>query len=571
MRIEDESEGVILSRYAVLRDSTLSPNQYWLKIEVANRSKYDGAYNIRISPNIDNTVYYRNIDAGKWVAMRAGAAVESDKSRLKGLVPVMLRGQSSTTIWVKVDMGTFGRRAAKPLIQFEREITTTSREMTLIMMWIISSAILSLFIGVHLYAYFGSRDKISLYFVIGQLGALVYAMVSKNFLATLVFCPPFTVGFLPDGNTYAYTLNSLLMHLSVVAIIYGIVQLTRTYLVMGKTMPVLDKVLRYVLYIYMTFTVVVALINCFVFCLNVYSLPYENALIVMLVVAVVVSGIVAYRRSLPASGSFLLANIVPVVIVMFVAIKNIFASHFGNQLFWLPELGVICHAVGFSLAIAARVRVMEHELKIKEMETGQLALEIQEISLGRQLIELENEQILTDLNELAERQKSMEMENRRKSQDIEAEKNRNEVLQQKLEANQRELASSSLYIAQKNEMLATLKSQIRELNIAGAQLDQDGLQSIHSILQSNLYLDENWGKFKLHFEQVHPHFFEELRNKYPSLTRNETRLYAYIHMQLSAKEIAALLNIDPTSVHRAKTRLLKKMALTERKDNQQEA
>ena len=80
-----------------------------------------------------------------------------------------------------------------------------------------------------------------------------------------------------------------------------------------------------------------------------------------------------------------------------------------------------------------------------------------------------------------------------------------------------------------------------------------------STLQDNLHLDTDWNKFRIHFEQVHPNFFEELQSKYPTLTQNEQRLCAYFHINLSTKEIATLLNIDPASVRRAKTRLVKKM------------
>ncbi len=82
---------------------------------------------------------------------------------------------------------------------------------------------------------------------------------------------------------------------------------------------------------------------------------------------------------------------------------------------------------------------------------------------------------------------------------------------------------------------------------------------MQSLLQSNLYLDGDWSKFKLHFEQVHPRFFEALQANYPALTKHEQRLYSYFHINLSTKEIAALLNIDPASVCRAKTRLYKKV------------
>jgi len=43
------------------------------------------------------------------------------------------------------------------------------------------------------------------------------------------------------------------------------------------------------------------------------------------------------------------------------------------------------------------------------------------------------------------------------------------------------------------------------------------------------------------------------------LTAYEIRLCAYLHLQLSGKEIATLLNIDPPSVRKAKMRLKKKM------------
>ena len=113
--------------------------------------------------------------------------------------------------------------------------------------------------------------------------------------------------------------------------------------------------------------------------------------------------------------------------------------------------------------------------------------------------------------------------------------------------------------AQKNELLAKLKLQIKELNKLYPENKHQQLQDIESTLQSSLYLDADWSKFKLHFEQVHPHFFENLQANHPNLTKNEVRLSAYFRMNLTTKEIATLLNIDPASVRRAKTRLYKKM------------
>ena len=134
-------------------------------------------------------------------------------------------------------------------------------------------------------------------------------------------------------------------------------------------------------------------------------------------------------------------------------------------------------------------------------------------------------------------------------------------MQEKLEANQRELASSTLYMVQKNELLTLLKAQIKELNKLNPDHKKQELLHIESTLQKSMYLDADWAKFKLHFEQVHPHFFADLQSQHPTLTRNEIRLCAYFHINLSTKEIASLLNIDPASVRRAKTRLYKKMGV----------
>ena len=86
------------------------------------------------------------------------------------------------------------------------------------------------------------------------------------------------------------------------------------------------------------------------------------------------------------------------------------------------------------------------------------------------------------------------------------------------------------------------------------------MASIQAGLNSYVYLDGDWARFNVLFEQVQPRFFDERQTVYPSLSRYEQQLANYFHIQLSAKEIAALLNIDPASVRRAKTRLFKKIA-----------
>ena len=172
------------------------------------------------------------------------------------------------------------------------------------------------------------------------------------------------------------------------------------------------------------------------------------------------------------------------------------------------------------------------------MEAKELSIQNKEIGWTNQLIAAENKQILAD---------------------IELEKSKNENLELKLEMNNQKLISSTLYITQKNEMLEDLKIQISKLSSAENDKNNTLIKEIKSIINSNLILDASWETFKVHFEQVHPDYFRDLETQYPNLTQNEIRLSAYLHINLSNKEIAALLNIDPASVRKAKTRLNKKI------------
>ena len=63
-------------------------------------------------------------------------------------------------------------------------------------------------------------------------------------------------------------------------------------------------------------------------------------------------------------------------------------------------------------------------------------------------------------------------------------------------------------------------------------------------------------------EGSHRSYLNSLRDDHPSLTSYELRLCAYIRSNLTNKEIATILNIQPESVKKAKQRLRKKMSLT---------
>ena len=68
--------------------------------------------------------------------------------------------------------------------------------------------------------------------------------------------------------------------------------------------------------------------------------------------------------------------------------------------------------------------------------------------------------------------------------------------------------------------------------------------------------------FEENFDQAHNNFFKRLKKEFPSLTPGDLRLCAYLHMNLTSKEIAPLLNISIRGVEIHRYRLRKKLGLS---------
>ena len=73
--------------------------------------------------------------------------------------------------------------------------------------------------------------------------------------------------------------------------------------------------------------------------------------------------------------------------------------------------------------------------------------------------------------------------------------------------------------------------------------------------------DNDWEYLELHFDKVHADFLKKLKNQFPELGSLDTRLCAYIRMNLSSKEVAALMNSTLRGVESNRYRLRKTLGL----------
>lgn len=135
-------------------------------------------------------------------------------------------------------------------------------------------------------------------------------------------------------------------------------------------------------------------------------------------------------------------------------------------------------------------------------------------------------------------------------------------LELEIRSKNQELASSTMHIVQKGEMLQKIKEDIQK--IAKEVIDpttKHALRKVAKKISADEQLDNDWQQFAKHFDQVHSQFIQRLRSQYPQLTPKDHRLCAYLRMNLSSKEMAQLLNISVRSVEVARYRLRKKLEI----------
>ncbi len=129
-----------------------------------------------------------------------------------------------------------------------------------------------------------------------------------------------------------------------------------------------------------------------------------------------------------------------------------------------------------------------------------------------------------------------------------------ENLRLTLDQKNRELSSLALQMAEKTKFLTDLKEELRKK-------EPENVHSHISQIEARLNRTDDWKSFKIHFEEVHPHFFQNLRNNFTAITPNEEKLCAFIKMNLSTKEISLINNNTPAAVDKSRNRLRKKLGI----------
>lgn len=135
-----------------------------------------------------------------------------------------------------------------------------------------------------------------------------------------------------------------------------------------------------------------------------------------------------------------------------------------------------------------------------------------------------------------------------------------EKLKADLAGKNRELANSAMSLVYKNELLQKLSVEISKLKDEnGKQLSDDQLRKIQKVIDEGMNDERDGNLFESSFNEAHESFFKKLKSNHPDLVPNDLKLCAFLHLNMSSKEMASLLNISLRGVEIRRYRLRKKL------------
>jgi len=135
-----------------------------------------------------------------------------------------------------------------------------------------------------------------------------------------------------------------------------------------------------------------------------------------------------------------------------------------------------------------------------------------------------------------------------------------EKLQAELNSKNRELSNSAMNLVYKNELMQRLSQEIIKLkDTNGKNIPDEQLRKLQKVIDDGMNDERDWSLFETTFNEAHGSFFKKLKSSHPDLVPNDLKLCAYLHMNMSSKEMASLLNISLRGVEIRRYRLRKKL------------
>lgn len=133
-----------------------------------------------------------------------------------------------------------------------------------------------------------------------------------------------------------------------------------------------------------------------------------------------------------------------------------------------------------------------------------------------------------------------------------------EKLNNDLAYKNKELTTNVMYLLRKNELILSVTDKLKKAKMSfkleNRKLVEDVIRDLEAASKGDI-----WKEFELRFQEVHSDFYKKLNEMFPDLSPNELKLCAFLRLNMSTKDIAAITFMSVNSINIARHRLRKKL------------
>lgn len=134
-------------------------------------------------------------------------------------------------------------------------------------------------------------------------------------------------------------------------------------------------------------------------------------------------------------------------------------------------------------------------------------------------------------------------------------------LEKDLEIQNKELTTNVMFLIKNTDLIHSITNRLLQVKTTlkgeNAVVVKDIIAELQSVMKNDL-----WDEFKVRFNRVHLDFYKKLQDYCPDLSPTDLKLCAFLRLNMSSKEISALCGITVRSVEVMRSRLRKKLKIT---------
>ncbi|MCH6198747.1 tetratricopeptide repeat protein [Aquiflexum sp. LQ15W] len=128
------------------------------------------------------------------------------------------------------------------------------------------------------------------------------------------------------------------------------------------------------------------------------------------------------------------------------------------------------------------------------------------------------------------------------------------LMEQEIQTAREQINNFTSHIVEKTSLIEKLEEQLSGNNVTSKQQ-----MLVAELSRQTILTEGDWLKFKSLFDKIYPSFFQKLKKTAPDITVAEQRMAALTRMQLTSKQMAAMLGISVDSVHKTRQRLRQRL------------